>query len=75
MKIVLETKPNTEYRKNELNKLRNKLYCYYSNYDNEGPFCCFYQCENYTEDCAEKCIEEEIQRVIEEIDREGVYYC
>lgn len=74
MKLVLETKPNTEFRKNELNKLQNKLYYYYNNYDDEGPFCCFYQCEDYTDGCAEKCIKERIQQLIKKIDEEGVLY-
>ena len=81
MKLVLETKPGTEYRKSELTKLRYVLYSYYDEYD---PFNCRCQCENdvyeqdendvVIKDCAPRCIRKHVDRLIEEIDREGVLY-
>ena len=72
MIIKLETKPNTENRKRELNKFKGYLKEYYKN--NKDPFNCKYQCEDSTEDCHIKCIEEYINKQINKIDKEGILY-
>lgn len=78
MKIVLETKQNTKYRKNELEKFKRYLEVYY-NYSNstECPFG-----NEFGFSCKEcgsarnikECIEKHINNLIQEIDKEGVLY-
>ena len=73
MKLVLETKKGTEYRKIELDKLNDHLERYYSG-SKEGPFGCYLQCPKYKKNCEEKCIKEYIKEKLEEIDEEGELY-
>ena len=72
MKIVLETKSGTDFRKNELKKVRYYLEKYYQN--NIDPFDCKNQCSNSTQFCHIECIKEYIEKCVEKIDNEGVLY-
>ena len=73
MKLVLETKKGTEYRKDELDKLNDHLEKYY--YGNEeGPFDCYLQCIKYKKNCEEKCVKKHIKEILRKIDEEGELY-
>lgn len=73
MKIVLETRKGTKEREKELTKFKRYLTHFYKN--DEDPFCCVFQCENFdgAEKC-KKCVEDYIEKRTEEIDEEGVWY-
>ena len=72
MKIILETKPDTENRKRELNKFKEYLEEYYKN--NDDPFNCKYQCIDSTRDCHIECVKKYIEERINKIDKEGILY-
>lgn len=71
MKLILETRKDTEARKEELKKLKGYLESFYNK---EDPFNCHCSCEEDCNTTKDECVKKYIQDRINKINEEGVWY-